>query len=356
MKSSFKKITPIFFILSSLIIPKPGLTETVAIHSIINFRGKVTVRKPNWKTPQPASVGFTLKSEDTLIIPANASISIYCSNLKTVEFKQQGTHKVSDKCSTGQAVIQLNNSNNTKFRTDTQTEEARGKLPYLITPRETAILIITPQLRWNKVSDATAYTVEIDLWKKQTNETQITYTGEPLQEGERYQVIITTNNGAKEEESVGFTLLDKDTREKVLKEVELIKQQSLSLEEKGIMLAKLYRSYQLYSDAIEVLEELVKQGSQQIIVYQLLGDTYLKTELPQLAKKPYQKALDLAKDHNNIAVQAEIKIGLGITYNNLGDREKAVQLLKEAKEFYTDLGDETMTQNLNNIISQIREE
>lgn len=194
-------------------------------------------------------------------------------------------------------------------------------------------------------------------WTQETNQTEITYTGD-LKPNRRYRVTITTNDGisSKDDGVVGFQLLDENTQQKVLKEVELIKQQPLSSEEKGIILAKLYRSYQLYLDAIDVLEELVKQGSQRIIVYQLLGDTYLETELPQLGKKPYQKASDLAKGHNNIVVQAEIKIGLGITYNNLGDREKALALLKEAKEFYTELGDETMIQNLNSIINQIEEE
>lgn len=355
MKLSIKKITPIFLILSSLTYPEISLSQSNAIHSIITFTGKVTIQKPNWKTPQLAFVGLTLKSEDTLIISPNASISVYCSNLKPVEFKQQGTYKVSDKCPTGQAVIQRSNSNNRRLRGDNQSEEARAKLPYLISPRETNILTSTPLLRWNQVSGTTAYTVQIRRWKEETNETEITYSGEPLKEGRRYRVTIITNNGAKEEETVGFTLLDKDTQEKVLNEVKTINQLTLSTEEKSIILAQLYRSYELYSDAINVLEDLIKQGSQTLIVYQLLGETYLDTKLPQLAKNPYEKALQLAIGTENVSVQADIQKGLGETYNSFGNNDEAVKWLEKAKANYTTLGDSLQVQVLDSKINLILE-
>ena len=355
----FKLISAIslFFIIVGF--PSVSLSQSVSIHSIIAVTGKVTVKKPTWKNSQPASVGLTLQSEDTLFVPAKASIKVYCSNLQIREFKG-GNHQVSSGCSTGNSVIQLPNSNNILLRGDDKTEEALAKLPYLITPRNTFILTNTPQLRWNAISGASSYTVSIDRvnWQEQTNNTEITYTGGTLlKTGRRYRVTIKADNGATstDEAVVGFQVLDESTQQTVLEAVKTIEQQTLSPEEKGILLAKLYRGYKLYADAVEVLEELVTQESQEVTVYQLLGKTYLDTGLPQLAKGYYEKALDLANNSENIVLQADLASGLGIAYGNLGEKEKAVELLEKAKVIYEELGDKELSKELAETINLILE-
>jgi len=110
----------------------------------------------------------------------------------------------------------------------------------------------------------------------------------------------------------------------------------------------------LYADAVEVLEGLVKQNSQVATVYQLLGDTYLKIGLPQLAKKPYEKALKLATNTENLSVQAEIQAGLGIAYRLLGNKDEAIQWLTKAKGTYNQLGDISQVQELDKTIKVLR--
>jgi tetratricopeptide (TPR) repeat protein len=258
-------------------------------------------------------------------------------------------------------VIPLPNINNTTLRPTGNKEKVLAKLPYLITPRETNILTNRPPLRWNAVPGATNYTVKIDgvNWETQTNKTEIVYPGEPpLEAGERYRVTIEADNGASsrsDDEKVGFTILDEQTKTTVLDAVKTVQQQQLSPEEAGLVLAHLYRGYGLYGDAVEVLEGLVKQGSQVVTVYQLLGDTYLKIGLPQLAKKPYEKALKLATNTENLSAQAEIQAGLGIAYRLLGNKDEAIQWLTKAKGSYNQLGDISRVQELDKTINEILE-
>lgn len=373
MNKFLKLFTPISLILITVGFPAATFSNTVGVNTIFQVKGKVTVKKPQWKKSLPASVGLTLSFDDELEVAANASVKVYCSNLKQWTVKP-GKYIVSSGCPRGNPVIRLLNSNNltlslpNTIRPNTenmtprpagQREEVLAKLPYLITPRETNIITNRPSLRWNAVPGATNYTIKIDgvNWETQTNKTEIVYPGEPLLEaGRRYRVTIEADNGAssrRDDENVGFTVLDEQTKKTVLDAVKTVQQQQLSPEEAGLVLAHLYRGYKLYGDAVEVLEGLVKQNSQVATVYQLLGDTYLKIGLPQLAKKPYEKALKLATNTQNLSVQAEIQAGLGIAYRLLGSKDEAIQWLTKAKGTYNQLGDTSQVQELAKTINDI---
>ncbi len=65
-----------------------------------------------------------------------------------------------------------------------------------------------------------------------------------------------------------------------------------------------------------------------------------------VGKKPYEKALKLATNTENLSVQAEIQAGLGIAYRLLGNKDEAIQWLKKAKGTYNQLGDTSQVQKL----------
>lgn len=112
--------------------------------------------------------------------------------------------------------------------------------------------------------------------------------------------------------------------------IEEIKKQQLSSELEGLTLADLYQTYNLNAEAIELLEQLVKQGSKITSVYQLLGDLYLQTGLSQLAKKPYLQALELAKQTKDIEGQAKAQMGLGEAFYGMNNKQDAIAYLKKS--------------------------
>ena len=324
MNNAFKTLTFIFLITCGL--STASLSQNVPVHAILEVKGKVVVNNKNWKKPQTAFVGLSLNSDDTLNIPAQASVKIYCSDL-SIWIVKPGKYKVSQGCPSGKTVIRLPNSNNGTLRPVGKTEAALAKLPYLITPRETDIISDRPQIRWNAVPGVVNYTVKIETdgfsWTNQTNENKIIYSGDhPLQPETRYWVTVTTDQGlsSQQETEVGFNVSNEQTKKTVLEAVEKIQKQPLSPTERGLVLAYLYRSYELYDDAINVLEELINQKSQEITVYQLLGDTYLEIGLPQLAKNSYQKGLELAIKTQNIPAQTTIKKVLKQINDLLGNK------------------------------------
>ncbi len=322
MNNAFKTLT--FILLITCGLSTPSLSQNVSVHAILEVKGKVVVNNKNWKKPQTAFVGLSLNSDNTLDIPARASVKIYCSDL-SIWIVKPGKYKVSQGCPSGKTVILLPNSNNRTLRPVGKTEAALAKLPYVITPRETDIISDRPQIRWNAVPGVVNYTVKIDgiNWKKKTDKTEIIYDGDrPLQPETRYWVTVTTDQGlsSQQDTEVGFNVSDEQTKKIVLDAVEKIQKQPLSLTERGLVLAYLYRSYELYGDAINVLEDLVNQGNKEITVYQLLGDTYLEVGLPQLAKNTYQKGLELVIKTQNIPAQITIKKMLKQVNDLLGNK------------------------------------
>ena len=320
MNNAFKTLTFIFLITCGL--STASLSQNVPVHAILEVKGKVVVNNKNWKKTQTAFVGLSLNSDDTLDIPAKASVKIYCSDL-SIWIVKPGKYKVSQGCPSGKTVIRLPNSNNDTLRPVGKTEAALAKLPYVITPRETDIISDRPHIRWNVVQGTTYYTVKIDdiNWEKKTDKTEIIYDGDrPLQPETRYWVTVTTDQGlsSQQETEVGFNVSDEQTKKTVLEAVEKIKKQPLSPTEKGLILAYLYRGYKLYDNATNVLEELVNQGSSEVTVYQLLGDTYLEIGLPQLARNTYQKGLELAIKTQNIPAKTIMNKGLKQSENLLG--------------------------------------
>lgn len=148
-------------------------------------------------------------------------------------------------------------------------------------------------------------------------------------------------------------MLDTQKAESVRTEIAKLKQLKLTQEAEGLGLAYLYQSYELKAEAIELLEGLIKRENQSAAVYQLLGDLYLQVGLSQQAKDPYLQALELAKQTEDIEEQAEAQVGLGEAYYGLGNKDKAVDLLNQAKMRYAALGDKSKVQELENRINSL---
>jgi hypothetical protein len=235
--------------------------------------------------------------------------------------------------------------------------------PYIISPRNTEILTNRPLLQWNRVAGTTRYTVQLQGegvdWKTETSDTQLIYPGEPpLKGGERYLLIVTTDQKVSSTQEVGATLrfgsLSEDKAKAVKTEIAAIKQQKLTPEAEALTLAYLYEGYGLRAEAIALLTELAKQKSQTRAVYTLLGDLYLQTGLPQQAKEVYAQSLTLAQRSGDLEGQAESQLGLGESSYGLSENKEALDWLKKAQTSYDGLGDESQVKLLAEQIMKIK--
>ncbi|NEP35734.1 tetratricopeptide repeat protein [Moorena sp. SIO3B2] len=337
----------------------PAWANPTVLNFISDIKGDVRLKRSEWNDYQKANFGDLLHPSDQLELSAGASATVMCDNSRVWVVPAGKESLVSDGCGSRQPRERRPNNRRSPSRAPNET------IPYIISPRNTTLVTNRPILRWNAVPGATRYTVLVQDagltldWKTETSNTEIDYSGPPLQPDSYYLVTVETNTGKSSEEEQGadlsFTLLDAQSAESLKTEVaqlkQQLKQQPLTQEAEGLGLAYLYQRYDLNAKAIELLEGLVKQETQIVAVYQLLGDLYQQVGLSQQAKSPYLQALELAKQTENVEGQAKAQVGLGQVE---GKKTEAIEWLTQAQTNYQTLGDQSKVEEVQQWIKDLQ--
>ncbi|NEN94408.1 MAG: hypothetical protein F6K50_02350 [Moorea sp. SIO3I7] len=316
-----------------------GLNLVVALRP----QGQVKLKRSSWPDYQPAFIGASLGAKDHLLLASNSFAKVLCQNLTEWQPEAGRDYIVSEGCAPTSTPKLL------EFDEDTLPERRNNNpdIPYILRPRDTFLLNQQPLLRWHQVEGASTYQVRVTgpgvEWNQQTSATEIVYSGkQSLQPGARYWLIVETDQGksSKDEGVFGFTILDQEKAQEVSAAAEEIKQKQLSKPAEALALAHLYRSNDLKTEAINLLETILADGSESLRVDQLLGDIYKQVGLNRLARERYRQALELAKAAGDLDTQAQVLGGLAVTSAIIGQKNEAIAWLEKGKEVYQTLGDQ----------------
>lgn len=276
----------------------------------------------------------------------------------------------------------------------TQAAETLGgadnTIPYLIAPRHALVLNDKPLLRWNQIAGVTKYNVEVRgasgvVWQMQTKDTQLIYTGKPLELGASYTVIITTNTGKSSQDDklpnrpqsatqIDFRILRpqeaaqiKQAARKITPTVQADEADALSLArfyadytiskaeiQSYNLSAKNYETYSLTNEAISLLESLIQGEKTSPLIYRTLGELYWQIGLVNLAAKNYQKAIDVVQAPEDLEDWTLSHHNLGQVYSVLRDPNRALEHYHQARTGYLFLGDTLMAEDLQNRIKKLR--
>lgn len=334
----------------------PSWANTIALNFLSEIKGDVKLKRSQWKDYRKADFGVLLNPSDQLELSPGASARVMCNNSRVWVVPTGQVSLVSEGCGSRKP-------RGRGFNRPSRTRSAYQIIPYIISPRNTALLNDRPVLRWNAVPGATRYRVRVEDagltldWQTETSNTQIDYSGPPLQPDSYYLLIVETDTGKSSEEEqgtdLGFTVLDAQKAESVRTAVAQLKQQQLTQGAEGLALAYLYQRYDLKAEAIGLLEGLVKQETQTVAVYQLLGDLYLDVGLKQQAKRRYLQALELAKPTGNLEGQAQAQVGLGQVEYSLGKPTQTIEWLTQAQRNYQTLGDRSKVKEVQELREQL---
>ena len=169
--------------------------------------------------------------------------------------------------------------------------------------------------------------------------------------------VVADNGAASKDEdytrTIWFIVLEDEEAKTLREQVEAIEQDELSQDQKGLILAHFYSKNQLYFEAIQVLEELVKSGSQALLVHKLLGDIYQQVGLSLMAKEIYQQGLGLNVEENNSEVKGMMEWSLGVMEYFLGNKDKALKYLRKARASYLVLGEYRRVKQLAEWINKV---
>ncbi len=269
-----------------------GLNQSVNANEIIKLSGDIKLKRKVGQGEaefEPANFLDTLNYEDEFAVGVNSWVVIRCRNTYKPRIEQPGTYLVSNYCPQGEATKKLENNDTLRPATEDLTQT-----PYIISPRNSWIFNEQITIKWNRVSEATKYRVQVGEWEKETTDTEVIYTGEPLTPG-FYFVSVEADSG-KSSGDVGFTVIEEQQAQLIREEAEQIKQEGLDKEAEAFILASFYRSNDLKMSAIEVLEDLVGSGSQTKNIYLLLANIYDEVGLEVEAYERSQQALEIGNN------------------------------------------------------------
>jgi hypothetical protein len=263
---------------------------------ILQIEGDARVERPNrgWLQPTP---GTLLYPGDRLKIARGGQVFVQCADL-TIE--SVSGDRV-DTCAA--AVRHFQECSTEAFRCPHRGEAiVDSSIPYTLSPRRTYLLDDRPKFRWNPVSDATAYTVQLwagreVYWTATVSQPSMDYPADrpALQPGVDYTLTVDTDTGKSSLDEapvpggIGFRLLDPTQAEAAIDARSAIERQNLDSTAQILALVFLYTERGLIADAIDQLEVLVASGtpteSIQLRLDELYRD-YLSLQTPSTASRP----------------------------------------------------------------------
>jgi hypothetical protein len=323
-------------------------TRRVSNGQIIQINGDVQLKRSLGRIIRP-TIGTQVYPGDELLTARGAQVLVQCADLKMWSV-EAGENRLNSCLEATEEAECTPGTYKCPHRGD-DIAWNNASIPYVISPRRTALLSDKPTLRWNPVAGETNYTVSIEgegvNWTTQVSSPQVIYSGEsPLKSGSSYLLMVKANSTGVSslDEPVrpgglNFSLLGENQAQLVRAAKEQIEQQKWTDQAKSLVLAHLYTKNDLISEAITTLEELVQSGVQTAPIYRTLGDLYLNylALVPQ-ARDYYSKAVELASS-NNLEERTAAQDGLGQVQKALGNKDEAVRWLTQARDGYKSLGD-----------------
>lgn len=337
-----------------------AIAQTAYIQEI---KGKVELKRKTWANFRPITRAGTPLSEDDQLRRANdGSAIVACPN-----GRKQPIRRAEERTGLTEICLQWKVIISKGPPPLGSIGGINVQIPFLISPRRTLLLSSTPTLRWNPVSGASYYTVQIlnsgkTVWQTQVKESQIAYPGNPtLQPGTRYSVVIQTDTGksSQTENSSGteFIILREAEVKAIQTEVNTILNSDLTDEVKALKLANYYsgyvilqlasyglsedaaKSYRLNADTITVLENLIARGSRSPLIYRTLGNLYWQTGLMKPAERAYLSAISSVQSSEDLEEWSLALFGIGELYEASQDLQQALLWYSQARAGFITLDD-----------------
>lgn len=199
--------------------------------------------------------------------------------------------------------LQANSSQRRQCDPDCERDLPRSRdVPHIITPRQSmSVLSDTPIIRWYLVEGAEKYTITVIdhtgvQWKTSVSGDRwwVRYEGKPLIPEKSYSIEVDAHNNHRPSQQ-NFVKLSQEQAEMIQAQVNQIGQTSGGGETEVLAVVALYRQHNLMADAVDLLESLVEQSSQNPQVYCNLYQIYQQLRLGELATRAAKVATDLGQ-------------------------------------------------------------
>lgn len=261
--------------------------------------------------------GSLLCSGDRLQVANGATVEVLCYANREVLYLKSGA--VTDKCTLPATKVPSCTPENKSYCPKPKGPREADNTPAIVSPYSSSILSHRPALSWYAVAGATNYTVQINgvgvNWEKTVKNTYMPYPKEQpaLQFGNAYKITVIANSN---ESPIGASvsvvnLLPHGDAKQIVEMVKQIDRLGLPQDEVASLdLDAVYMSKHLLHETIETLKNRVRAGSQNPMLYRVLGDRLLEAGLLDEAKREYTTATLFAKRADDSTELAKAQAGL----------------------------------------------
>lgn len=327
-----------------------GSVSGVSAQMLIECSGQVFLKRGSSEY-RLTGVGERLQPGDRLFPQSGAIAKVLCENSDTWRVPVGIPSSINSGCPTWIASV-------VKGETRYRPGGSNPQIPYILHPRMTYLLHDRPTFRWNGVEGVNSYTVRLLgpgrlEWQTKVSSTEVVYPNDapPLDWGVKYLVTVEANNGSSSLQDgggiLGFELLNEyDIQNVQAKAARIVGLEELTEEQRAFALAETYSREGLMANAIATLEELVEQGSQNALVFRMLGDLYAEVGLNLLAEARYERASEVFASTSNRYAMTATQDGLARVKLMLGKERQAERLSTEVIAEYRELGDEQSATSL----------
>jgi hypothetical protein len=305
---------------------------------LIEPKGGLKIRQAKGAPEVDAAEGMLIRRGYMLTLDATARATVICGDGKKLELAPGPRGSPCTRpCTPEVCGIRYKGSTMGATR---GPDTDKGAFPVVISPRKTLVRNLRPAIRWAPIAAAkekTTYNVTLygegmkQIWTREVvAATRLVYPHNepPLAPGQDYKVVVTSEGLSSQQDhspGLGFTTLSSGQAQALANDE--IKRKKLELPElqTRFLVASLYAARELYSEAIEQLEDIYTTMKEPAVAG-LLGDLYVSIGLNREAEKNYLEALRLAHA-NDFESRGMIEKNLSQVYENLGSFDLAIERL-----------------------------
>lgn len=303
------------FLTALLMAPMPAALwaqsqEAVAVITELKLnRGDVQIRTPGKKAPEKAAPLQSLYAGAQIAVSKDAAVVIlFTEGMKTVTVDEKNSPfeikpPEAKAGPSGAGMKQVASLLLGKKKPPTYVALAvRGgkNPPTLLSPRETKMMTESPTFKWMGMDMQTGtlqlFGPEGTLWTAENIAlTQIKYpsTAPRLKPGVEYSWMIAKKGFPADK--ARFKILSPEEAKPIQEQQKALEAGGLSKTTLAILKASLFLSHGLFYETREILAEAINADPDEPALHLLLGETYEKTGLKNLAMEEYSEAQFLSR-------------------------------------------------------------
>jgi len=328
---------------------------------LVEAEGEIWLRRVGWSEFLPAGFGIAVQPGDLLRVPEGSVVSVFCGNETLWD---AGPKTLPDDGLEHTAPCQTGRPPRPWSDVAALRGEQSGGIPYIVRPRNTALMSNRPQLEWHPLPGVDSYTLTLisddgqDRPPVEVSDEQLEWPADwlPLETRATY-VLVVEGDGARSDEGneqhagLGFWLLSDTDAEMVSALESRLRAQPIRPEATALLVAELYLTHQLRAEAADLLESLTT-SSGAASIWLVLGQTQLEAGLASESRSALDEAVAVAQETGQQAVEAAARVGLALVARLQDDAATADTHLRAARLLYEQVGDQDGLEQVDQLLSE----